>query len=506
MRSISLLLPLLLATACFADPNAGKASSFGSGADQNRVYPDDDGDGYASDSDCNDANSAINPGAPEMCDEIDNDCDGLVDDKDGNKVGRTWMFDGDEDGYGLADSSGNAQYVTACSVDSFDELVENTGGDPDLLVYYVEADYDSEGEILVDCDDSEPTVNPGAEEICDEMDNDCDEEIDEEGTGTTSYYDFDADGYGDDAVTSTECAAPEDYVEMGGDCDDDNAAVNPGATEVCDFMDVDEDCDEMADDADTGGASGTMAWYTDADGDGSGAEGLESVGMSCDGGEWLSLTADDCDDAVATTYPGAAEWCDLVDNDCDGDTDEDAVDQTTWTRDGDSDGYGDSSVSYTSCLSPSGYTEMGDDCDDAVATTYPGADEMMDGVDNDCDGMTDEDAVCSDEIELFTGDGEATSITGMVSSDSSLNGDWLVGVDGVSLSAASLGGDDWSYFVEFSACLGASDYVVFDATFESGLSLGDGAETEIYAWQDGTVLTVSVYDNGDGTFAVMISQ
>ncbi len=87
------------------------------------------------------------------------------------------------------------------------------------------------------------------------------------------------------------------------------------------------------------------------------------------------------------------EVCDGVDNDCDGEVDEDAVDAGTWYADADGDGYGDAASAVTACEAPTGAVDNGEDCDDGDAAAYPGAPEVCDGVDDDCDGEVDEDAV-----------------------------------------------------------------------------------------------------------------
>ncbi|MBT4856844.1 hypothetical protein HON52_01500 [Candidatus Uhrbacteria bacterium] len=83
------------------------------------------------------------------------------------------------------------------------------------------------------------------------------------------------------------------------------------------------------------------------------------------------FTADeDCDDSDASTYPGAPELCDGLDNDCDDVVDEDAINDSTWYRDSDGDGYGDPSISTSACDVPSGFVGNGDDCDDTDASAY----------------------------------------------------------------------------------------------------------------------------------------
>ena len=97
-----------------------------------------------------------------------------------------------------------------------------------------------------DCDDDDPDVNPGATEVCNGIDDDCDGEIDE-GFLTTYYRDADGDGYGSDDPTKRKeaCAPPDGYVEVAGDCNDSAWAINPDQVEIWGNA-VDEDCDGVA--------------------------------------------------------------------------------------------------------------------------------------------------------------------------------------------------------------------------------------------------------------------
>ncbi|MBN2493341.1 MAG: thrombospondin type 3 repeat-containing protein [Deltaproteobacteria bacterium] len=184
-----------------------------------------------------------------------------------------------------------------------------------------------------DCDDTDPTIHPGADEICgDGIDQDCDGEDLPCGCVT----DADGDGY----ISEYDCGGP--------DCDDTDPAVHPGAQEICGDG-VDQDCD---------GIDPACACDTDADGDG-------YVTVECEGGT-------DCDDGDAEIHPGAEDFCeDGVDQDCDG-VDPACVCDT----DADGDGY------------ISDECEGGTDCDDSDPTINPGAyDYCGDGIDQNCDGF-----------------------------------------------------------------------------------------------------------------------
>jgi hypothetical protein len=315
-------------------------------------------DGYVDASgDCDDSDESVNPDAVEVCNEVDDDCNGSADDDAFDAA--TWYLDADGDEFGVETDT-----LEAC---------EQPDG------------YASEAG---DCDDTELGVNPAETETCDGIDNDCDDEIDE-ASDITMYLDADGDGYGDPDESITGCEAPEGYVENGLDCDDTDPDISPEATEVCD--DVDNDCDDEIDtDAEPLGADDSpIAWYVDEDGDGSGAEGTPIV--ACDQPDGYAATNDDCDDDDATIYPEAPELCDDIDNDCDAEVDEDAVSATVFYADVDGDGYGDEDTTDTSCSPPASYITIGGDCDDSDFSIRPDQDDTCDDIDNDCDGEIDED-------------------------------------------------------------------------------------------------------------------
>ncbi len=181
--------------------------------------PDSPGDGCAPPTaavgnadDCDDADPAVSPDATETCDGADQDCDGAVD-EGAFDVG--WYPDADGDGYGTGDVPSICGGAAGAAP---------VGGD---------------------CDDADGTVHPAAEETCDGVDQDCDEAIDEDPIdGVTWYSDADEDGFGaGDATTS--CTPDAGGVLVGGDCDDADDEVYPGAEEICDG--VDEDCDGAVD-------------------------------------------------------------------------------------------------------------------------------------------------------------------------------------------------------------------------------------------------------------------
>ncbi len=137
--------------------------------------------------------------------------------------------------------------------------------------------------------------------------------------------------------------------------------------------------------------AGPRTRYADADGDGYGDP--QAVDVGCEQLEAYVSNDQDCDDLDAETHPGALETCDGEDDDCDDETDEyDERREPTGYIDIDGDDHGDHQQPTLDCDLPDGYIATGDDCNDTDAQTYPGAVERCDGLDNDCDGLTDEQA------------------------------------------------------------------------------------------------------------------
>jgi hypothetical protein len=337
---------------------------------------DVDVDGYpgCGGSDCDDADPAIHPTATELCNGLDDDCDGVADEG----------FDVDGDGWGVCTATPDCWEGSASVYPGAPEAANGVDDDCDGDVDEGTDAYDDDGDGYSedggDCDDDDPAIFPGAVEFLDATDEDCDGDVDE-GTGV-----FDDDGDGSS--------------EAQGDCDDSDPGVGPQATEVA-ANGIDDDCDGVVDD---------FAGITDGDGDGfsldadcddadadvhpGAVEAPNTVDDDCDGlvdegtelydddGDGFTELDGDCVDGDPGIHPGADELPDGVDEDCDGDVDEGT---DAWDDDGD------------------GFTEDGGDCDDDDATAHPGADELLDGVDQDCDGDID------DGTEAWDHDGDGLS-------------------------------------------------------------------------------------------------
>jgi hypothetical protein len=179
----------------------------------------------------------------------------------------------------------------------------------------------------------------------------------------TWYADSDGDGYGGDTVLS-ECEAPaaSGWVEVGGDCDDEEASVHPEADEVCN--DQDDDCDGAVDND----AIDQGTWFSDTDEDGFGDP--DAAVSGCDQPPDTADDDTDCDDTLATVNPDGIEVCNDIDDDCNGEIDDAPTDPATWYADTDVDGHGDPDSSVQACDPPTGYVDSLDDCDDTAGSRW----------------------------------------------------------------------------------------------------------------------------------------
>ena len=440
--------------------------------------------------DCNDAIAAINPGATEICDlaNTDENCNGLADNADSGAadLGKTNFYaDIDNDTYTLASATRFCDIVSSylasvsasidcndnnasinpgateiCDASNVDENCNNLADNADSGAadagktnFYADIDNDTytvaaatrfcdivSGYLVsvsasIDCNDAVAAINPGATEICDaaNTDENCNGLADNADSGAADsgksnfYADADSDTY--TVATATRyCDIVVGYVASVSapiDCNDNDAAINPGATEICDAANVDENCNGLADNADSGAADlGKSNFYADIDND---TYTLASASRFCDsvtGYRTAASLLTDCDDTNAAVYPGAVENCanDGVDNNCNGEanSDAEAIDSVAYFVDFDADNFGSSvAVAQQSCVAVVGSVLDHTDCNDASAAVYPGAVENCanNGVDNNCDGSNLE----SDAIDRTTyyadtdGDGAGDASTATLS-------------------------------------------------------------------------------------------
>ena len=233
--------------------------------------------------DCDDNNPLVNPNATEVCNNKDDNCNGQTDE--------TWSEKGQPcDG---SDSDLCKEGIWVCKTDGSGIECTDTSGD--------------------------------TREVCSNgVDDDCDGTTDENEENlvncTTFYYDQDNDGYGVTTNKKCYCSPFGNYrATRGGDCNDSDANINPGKTEVC-RNNKDDDCDGTTDENEENLINCLMFYY-DQDNDGYGVTTNKKCYCS-PLGNYRATMGGDCDDGNDQIFPGATEKCNEKDDDCDGQTDE----------------------------------------------------------------------------------------------------------------------------------------------------------------------------------------
>jgi hypothetical protein len=332
---------------------------------------------------------------PEACDGVDNNCNGTTDEgfEDTDKDGIADCMENDKDGDDVVDGQDNCPGIP--NQDQADHDFDNFG---DVC------DADDDNDEVPDVDDCAPldkTINPAAAEVCDGLDNDCDLLVDE------GFQDTDADSWKD-------CVDEDDDNDLSldeADCAPLNKEIHPAALELCDG--VDNNCDEVVDeefgDKDKDGLADCVDEDLDGDGIANGEdncpgvvnEGQEDgdedgIGDLCDldvDGDGVPDGLDNCPEFF---NPGQSDVDgdqdgDLCDDDDDGDELVDGEDNCPLVsnpgqEDGDGDGLGDACAGDDD----GDGTPDEEDCAPLNPQIHPAAEDICDGLDNDCDNIIDE--------------------------------------------------------------------------------------------------------------------
>ncbi len=300
--------------------------------------------GYILDhTDCDDDDATIHPDAAEFCNGLDDNCNSIIDD---GLPFTTYYSDFDGDGFGDALS-----FTSACSGPPADYVADNT-----------------------DCNDLNEFMNPAIAEICNGLDDNCNSLIDEGLIAETYYLDYDGDGYGNLLFSLVTCAGfiPAGYVSDSTDCNDTNHLIHPDAIETCNGYD--DNCDEIVDEGYL-----FYIYYFDADADGFG-NAIETIS--------------DCSEFPPSGYVSDSTDCD--------DTNSFISELVIYFADMDGDLYGDASDIIMLCnlVAPEGYAYNDIDCDDSNPFVNPLSNEIQNGLDDNCNGETDEGYTAIEDFEF----------------------------------------------------------------------------------------------------------
>ncbi len=414
----------------------GTASNIISGDLPSFLFQDLDGDGFgganvgcnytgptvANSADCDDNNPAINPGASEICNGIDEDCNGLVDDLQ-NVFASTDVPVAIESSQAVTVSSSlvvNSPITTLLDlnvlnlnishtwIQDLTVLLRSPSGTEVTLLQSICGEQD---DMLLNFDDE--SMNDYGSFTCPPTNNETYKPLSplsafdgENPNGTWTlvvtdnypedggslnawsiafpsaplilYADSDGDGFGNAAASIQACAATAGYVDNALDCNDNDSAIHPNATEICNNLD--DDCNGLIDE------NLGVIWYVDADGDGYGT--AANVQMACNQPPGYVSNSFDCNDNDSNIHPNTTEICNNLDDDCNGLIDENIG--SVWFADADGDGHGTANMTQTACNQPSGYVVSSDDCNDNDAAVYPNAAEICNNLDDNCNGLIDE--------------------------------------------------------------------------------------------------------------------
>lgn len=200
---------------------------------------------------------------------------------------------------------------------------------------------------------------------------------------TTYYFDYDSDTYGNPVNAISSC---EDtlvgYVLNNLDCNDSNFVINPDGIEICN--DLDDDCNTLYDEG-----FAMNVFYADADGDGFGNNAVFIVSCLTEFPGYVEL-GNDCNDTSFVINPDAIEMCNGLDDNCNLAIDE-GFPMNTFYFDADGDLFGDQENDTTTCTAAiDGFIVDSTDCDDSNPLIFPGAEELLNGIDDNCNQLIDE--------------------------------------------------------------------------------------------------------------------